>query len=165
MHVRSPFALAALVALVAGASPSTPATVASAALPEPPLPGVLARLSGVWSEVLVTEDHCGAAARPHEFEVSPDGLRLTQRFHVPVFPGDAAPEVRRYRILYGDDDSVVLYREDESFEDAATGDRVIRELVLHSPESYRWRLLGKPRDWRATMAGRRCPVGAARDQS
>lgn len=158
-HVR---VLTATALLALGAAGATSAAESAAPVPpEPPTPGVLAKLAGVWSEVMVTADRCESASRPHTFEVSPDGLRLTQRFSDPVYPDDAQPEVRRYRILYGDERSVVLYLEGETMVDATTGDAPIRQLVLHGADDYRWRLLGKPPEWRAMLGGRRCPTAPA----
>lgn len=117
---------------------------------------IAAKLSGVWNEGIRSELTCDNKKYHHTFSLSADQLVLIKRYLVPYAGNFGEVSEERYRVVYGDDKSLTLFREGESFEFRDTGDKVIRQLILESDQTYAWRVYGMPREHRATSGGLRC---------
>lgn len=116
----------------------------------------MSKLAGTWNEVMRAEPSCVDKKYLHTFTLSADGLVLTKRYLVPVEgPSGLVSEVR-YRVLYGDANAMMLFREDEQFESRDTGDKLLRQLILEPGPAYAWRMYGMPKDHRAAAGGLRC---------
>jgi hypothetical protein len=117
---------------------------------------IVSMLAGTWNEVTRTEPTCENKKYHHVFTLSADELVLTKRYLVP-YEGNYGPVAEeRFRVLYSDDKSLMLFREGETFEHRDTGDKVVRQLIVESGNSYAWRVYGMPRDHRAAAGGLRC---------
>ncbi len=117
---------------------------------------VASMLAGTWNEVIRTEPTCENKKYHHTFSLSADGQVLSKRFLVPYEGNFGLVAEERYRVLYADEKSVMLFREGETFEFRDTGDKVVRQLILESGNTYAWRVYGMSRDHRATAGGLRC---------
>lgn len=95
-----------------------------------------ARLAGTCNEVMRAEPTCDNSKYLHTFQLAPEGLILTKRYLVPVEGGDGLVAEERYRVLYGEENSVVLFREGETFEHRDTGDKIVRQLILESEDAF-----------------------------
>lgn len=115
-----------------------------------------AKLSGVWNEGIRSELTCDNKKYHHTFSLSPDRLVLIKRYLVPYEGNFGEVSEERYRVVYGDGKSLMLFREGESFELRDTGDKVIRQLILESDQTYAWRVYGMAREHRAASGGLRC---------
>jgi len=117
---------------------------------------VATKLAGVWTEGVRSGLSCENKKYHHSFSLSADGLVLTKRYLVPYEGNYGLVSEERFRVLYGDDKSLMLFREGESFESRDTGDKVIRQLILESDTAYAWRVYGMSREHRAAAGGLRC---------
>lgn len=153
-RMNSPVKFAALAAAAASA-----AMFSQAALParaSTPVEQLVATLAGTWNEVMRAQPSCEDKKYQHSFSLSADGLLLTKRFVQP-FEGNFGPVAEeRYRVLYGDEKSVMVFKEGETFELRDTGDKLLRQLILESDTTYAWRMYGMPRDHQAVAGGLRC---------
>ena len=120
------------------------------------VPALAAKLSGVWNEGIRTGLTCENREYHHTFTLSADGFILTKRYLVPYEGNFGRISEERFRVLYGDETSLTLFREGETFENRDTGDKVIRQLILESEQTYAWRVYGMPREHRAAAGGLRC---------
>ena len=121
-----------------------------------PVEKIATKLAGVWNEGIRADLTCDNKTYHHAFSLSADGLVLTKRYLVPYEGNYGRVSEERYRVLYGDDNSLMLFREGESFENRETGDKVIRQLIVESEKIYTWRVYGTPREQRAAAGGLRC---------
>jgi len=129
-----------------------PANAAS----DPEVASIVKRLSGVWNEVVLESPNCADRGYLHSFRIASDGLRLIKTYHRPVDALPGAPSSITFRILYAEENSLMLYQEGEEFVHRDTGDRLVRQLIIESPTKYSWRLYGRPRDFRAAGGGALC---------
>jgi len=121
------------------------------------IPEVAKKLTGIWNEVLLSEPTCSDTRYFHKFIVSNDGSKLYLEYVTPIKTPIATTTGNSYRILYGDSNSIVLYKEGEEFEHADTGDKIIRQLIIEpNNTTYAWRIIGKPKDFRTAGGGVRC---------
>lgn len=152
LRMNNPFNFAALASAAA-------LMFSLAALPahaSTPVEQLVAKLAGTWNEVMRAQPSCADKKYLHSFSLSADGLVLTKRFVQP-FEGNFGPVAEeRYRVVYGDEKSVMVFKEGETFELRDTGDKLLRQLILESDTSYAWRMYGMPRDHRAAAGGLRC---------
>ncbi len=114
------------------------------------------KLAGTWNEVIRTEPTCENKKYHHTFSLSADEKVLTKRYLAPYEGNFGLVAEERYMVLYADDNSLMLFREGETFEHRDTGDKVVRQLIMESGNTYAWRVYGMPRDHRATAGGLRC---------
>jgi len=113
-------------------------------------------LTGTWNEVIRSEPTCENKKYHHTFSLSADGQTLIKRYLVPYEGNFGLVTEERFRVLYADEKSLMLFREGETFEFRDTGDRVVRQLIVDSDRTYAWRVYGMQRDHRATAGGLRC---------
>lgn len=142
--------------LLAWGGALAPSAAPASEAPDPAIAAFADRLAGTWNEVLLAAASCTDTTYLHTFTLSPDGLRLTLRYRQPFQGVTAMVSEKRYRVLYAQGNALMLYQEGETFEDRETGDRLVRQLILDKPDTYAWRVYGRPRDFRAAGGGLRC---------
>jgi hypothetical protein len=121
-----------------------------------PVVALAAKLAGTWNEAMRAQPSCDDRKYFHTFSLSSDGLILTKRYLVPYEGNFGLVSEERYRVVYANGSSFVLFREGETFENRETGDKVLRQLILETENTYAWRMYGMPREHRAALGGVRC---------
>jgi hypothetical protein len=138
-----------LVALLAALAPTAALAQAS---PDP-----LATLNGRWVYVGYRDQQgLEQACKEHfeHYEVSAD-RRDIKTASAAKGPG------KGYRVLYAEDNTAVMYLNDETRKLKASGDRLIWVLIIESADRFRWRIYSNPSDpeQEGKYARVRCPKG------